>query len=198
MPGKPGFRVHAAWRRPDAALLAAFGTASPAQVADSMSRLGAMDAGIRPVWPSPRIIGAALTVWCHTGDNLMLHKALSLAEPGDIVVMNTQGNVADSGFGELVARSRRGAYRGVPHRRQPDAAQSAHAGRAGRYRGDEHAGQRGQLGLRRTGGHELREDRRARRDYGRHGARRGCAGGHEAAGVFARPVPQQLPEGWPG
>jgi 4-hydroxy-4-methyl-2-oxoglutarate aldolase len=105
MPGKPGFRVHARWRRPDAALLTTFGTASSAQVADCMSRLGGMDAGIRPVWRSPRIIGAAVTVWCHSGDNLMLHKALSLAVPGDIVVMNTQGNVASSGFGELLATS---------------------------------------------------------------------------------------------
>ncbi|MGO9255428.1 MAG: RraA family protein [Bryobacteraceae bacterium] len=101
---KPGFRVHAPWRRPDEALLAAFGEASPAQVADCMSRLGAMDAGIRPVWRSPRTIGAALTVWCHAGDNLMLHKALSLAAPGDIVVMNTQG-AGNSGFGELLASS---------------------------------------------------------------------------------------------
>jgi len=105
MPGKPGFRVHAPWRRPDEAMLAAFGAASSAQVADCMSRLGGMDAGIRPVWPSPRIIGAALTAWCHSGDNLMLHKALSLAQPGDIVVMNTQGNVVNSGFGELLATS---------------------------------------------------------------------------------------------
>src|SRR5215831_11274174 len=104
MAGRPGFRVHA-WRRPEAELLAAFGAASSAQVADCMSRLGGMDAGIRPVWPSPRIIGAALTVWCHSGDNLMLHKALSLARPGDIVVMNTQGNAANSGFGELLATS---------------------------------------------------------------------------------------------
>src|SRR5215472_8440104 len=105
MAGRPGFRVHAAWRRPDEALLATFGAASSAQVADCMSRLGGMDAGIRPVWPSPRIIGGALTVWCHSGDNLMLHKALSLAAPGDIVVMNTQGNVTNAGFGELVATS---------------------------------------------------------------------------------------------
>jgi len=105
MAGKPGFRVHPAWRRPDAALLASFGTASPAQVADCMSRLGAMDSGIRPVWPSARIIGAGLTVWCHSGDNLMLHKALSLAQPGDIVIMNTQGNTGNSGFGELIATS---------------------------------------------------------------------------------------------
>jgi 4-hydroxy-4-methyl-2-oxoglutarate aldolase len=105
MAGKVGFRVRAEWARPDAALLASFGNASSAQVADCMSRLGAMDTGIKPIWPSPRIIGAALTVWCHSGDNLMLHKALSLAQPGDIVVMNTQGNLANSGFGELIAAS---------------------------------------------------------------------------------------------
>ena len=103
MAGKPGFRVRGEWTRPDAALLEAFGEASSAQVADCMSRLGAMDSGIRPVWRAPRTIGAALTVWCHSGDNLMLHKALSLARPGDVVVMNTQGNANSSGFGELLA-----------------------------------------------------------------------------------------------
>ncbi len=105
MAGKVGFRVRPKWARPDSALLADFTTASSAQVVDCMSRLGGMDLGIRPIWPSPRIIGAALTVWCHSGDNLMLHKALSLAQPGDIVVMNTQGNVGNSGFGELIASS---------------------------------------------------------------------------------------------
>jgi regulator of RNase E activity RraA len=105
MNGKPGFRVRNSWPRPSDALKAAFGDASPAQIADCMSRLGAMDAGMRPIWPSPRIIGAALTVWCHSGDNLMLHKALSVAQPGDIVVMNTQGNTNNSGFGELLATS---------------------------------------------------------------------------------------------
>jgi 4-hydroxy-4-methyl-2-oxoglutarate aldolase len=105
MPGKVGFRVLAPWPRPTQEQLAAFKTAASAQVADSMSRLGAMDAGIRPVWRSPRIVGPAITVWCHTGDNLMLHKALSMAVPGDIVVMNTQGNVQNSPFGELLAAS---------------------------------------------------------------------------------------------
>jgi 4-hydroxy-4-methyl-2-oxoglutarate aldolase len=105
MPNKPGFRVCAGWCRPEASLLSSFGNASSAQVADAMSRLGGMDAGIRPVWASPRIIGSALTVWCHSGDNLMLHKGLSLAQAGDVLVVNTQGNVANSGFGELIATS---------------------------------------------------------------------------------------------
>ena len=105
MAGKVGFRVRSGWKRPDNSLMEAFGSASSAQVADSMSRLGAMDVGIKPVWPSPRIIGAALTVWCHAGDNLMLHKAISLAQPGDIIVVNTQGSVTNSPFGELLATS---------------------------------------------------------------------------------------------
>jgi len=105
MAGKPGFRVRSGWRRPDPSLLDAFGTAGSANVADCMSRLGAMDAGIKPVWPSPRVIGAALTVWCHSGDNLMLHKSLTLAQAGDVIVMNTQGNLVNSGFGGLLATS---------------------------------------------------------------------------------------------
>ena len=105
MPGKVGFRVRTPWPRPGQALLDAFGMAASAQAADCMSRLGAMDAGIRPIWRSPRIVGSALTVWCHSGDNLILHKAISLAVPGDIVVMNTQGNLVNAAFGELLATS---------------------------------------------------------------------------------------------
>jgi 4-hydroxy-4-methyl-2-oxoglutarate aldolase len=105
MAGKVGFRVRAPWLRPGESLLASFGAASSAQVADSMSRLGAMDRGLRPVWPSPRIIGGALTAWCHSGDNLMAHKALALAQRGDILVVNTQGNTSNAVFGELMATS---------------------------------------------------------------------------------------------
>ncbi len=104
MAGKPGFRVRAGWPRPSADLLAAFGDSAASQVADAMSRLGGMDAGIRAVWPVPRIIGAAVTVWCHAGDNIMYHKALSMAQPGDILVINTQGS-GNAGWGELLATS---------------------------------------------------------------------------------------------
>ena len=83
----------------------AFGSASSAQVADSMSRLGAMDVGIKPVWPSPRMIGAALTVWCHAGDNLMLHKAISLADAGRRYRGEYAGKRDEFPFGELIATS---------------------------------------------------------------------------------------------
>src|ERR1700733_1058611 len=78
MTGVPGFRVRYDWPRPAAGLLKKFDHAASPQVADSMSRLGGMDSGIRPIWNSPRFIGSALTVWCHAGDNLMIHKALTL------------------------------------------------------------------------------------------------------------------------
>jgi regulator of RNase E activity RraA len=104
MPGRPGFRIHD-WKRLDSKIFDAFGDAAPAQIADCMSRLGGMDSGIRPVWASPRVIGSALTVWCHSGDNLMIHKSISLAIPGDILVVNTQGNVTSACVGELIATS---------------------------------------------------------------------------------------------
>ncbi len=100
--GRPGFRVCTGWPRPSADLLAAFGEAASSQVADAMSRLGGMDHGIRAMWPMPRTIGTAVTVWCHAGDNVMYHKALSLSQSGDILVINTQGS-GSAGWGEILA-----------------------------------------------------------------------------------------------
>jgi 4-hydroxy-4-methyl-2-oxoglutarate aldolase len=104
MAGRPGFRVRDGWRRPAADLLEAFGESASSQVADAMSRLGGMEPGIRAQWALPRTIGAAVTVWCHAGDNVMYHKALSLSQPGDILVINTQGS-GNAGWGELLATS---------------------------------------------------------------------------------------------
>lgn len=105
MAGATGFRIRNEWPRPSISLLASFGNAASPQIADSMSRFGAMDSGIRPIWHSPRVIGSALTVWCHAGDNLMIHKAIAMAQKGDILVVNTQGVVSNAPFGELLATS---------------------------------------------------------------------------------------------
>jgi 4-hydroxy-4-methyl-2-oxoglutarate aldolase len=105
MAGKPGFRVVREFKRADKATLDTFAGASSAQIADSMARMGAMDGGIRQVWAAPRTIGTAVTAWCHSADNLMLHKAISIAQAGDVLVVNTQGNRQNSPFGELLAIS---------------------------------------------------------------------------------------------
>ncbi|MFZ0041793.1 MAG: RraA family protein [Solirubrobacteraceae bacterium] len=68
--------------------IADFKNLSPTTVADVAGRQQVMDIGIRPLWsPIPRIAGPAFTVRCAAGDNLMLHAAIHLAEPGSVIVV---------------------------------------------------------------------------------------------------------------
>ncbi len=70
-------------------------------LADAMGRFNFMDPGI--VWRSGvPLYGRAITVNARPGDNLMVHKALELASPGDIVVVNTNGNTTSAVFGGLM------------------------------------------------------------------------------------------------
>lgn len=74
-----------------------------ATVHEAMGRCGAMTPDIKPVDPSMKLCGRALTVSCHSGDNLMLIKAVSMMEPGDVIVAD-MGHIHDNGpFGEVLA-----------------------------------------------------------------------------------------------
>lgn len=68
----------------------AFQQLSPTTLADVSTRDRVMDWGIRPLWEGmPRIAGAAYTVRCAPGDNLMLHAAIYRAVPGAIIVVQS-------------------------------------------------------------------------------------------------------------
>src|SRR5262249_13675036 len=54
----------------------------------AMGRHGALSSDIRPLYPDIRMVGAALTVLCFPGDNLMTHKALQMVQPGDVLVID--------------------------------------------------------------------------------------------------------------
>jgi 4-hydroxy-4-methyl-2-oxoglutarate aldolase len=98
--GKLGFRILPFPPRLDAALLGRFqGLATP-NLADAMGRFNFMDAGIQSRTGLP-LFGLAVTVNARPADNLMIHKALQVAAPGDIVVVNTCGNTTSAVFGEL-------------------------------------------------------------------------------------------------
>src|ERR1019366_4166355 len=99
--GKLGFRVLSAPPRLDDDLVRRFADAASSQLADAMGRFNFMDPGIQPR-RALRLCGLALTVNCRPADTLMVHKALEVAEPGDIVVVNTCGNVTSAVFGELM------------------------------------------------------------------------------------------------
>jgi 4-hydroxy-4-methyl-2-oxoglutarate aldolase len=67
------------------------GRIDTATLSDAMGRHGAMSHRIRPLDLGMKLVGSALTVQCPRNDNLMVHKALQLARPGDVVVVDTGG-----------------------------------------------------------------------------------------------------------
>jgi regulator of RNase E activity RraA len=102
--GKIGFRVLPSPSRLDAALVDRFrGLASP-NLADAMGRFNFMDPGIKSR-TGLTLCGIAVTVNARPADNLMIHKALQIAAPGEIVVVNTCGNTTSAVFGELMCNT---------------------------------------------------------------------------------------------
>lgn len=82
-------QVNAAVRTVPDEVVRRLGAIDPATLSDAMGRHGAMSHRIRPLRPGPRLSGRALTVKCPAGDNLMVHKALQLGKPGDVLVIDT-------------------------------------------------------------------------------------------------------------
>jgi 4-hydroxy-4-methyl-2-oxoglutarate aldolase len=58
-----------------------------ASIHECMNKTGAMDSRMRPLWPGNRLCGVALTVQCRPADNIMLHKAIDMAQRGDVIVV---------------------------------------------------------------------------------------------------------------
>ena len=77
-----------------------------------MNRLYTMVPDIKPATePSLKILGPALTVKVFPGDNLMVHKALDVAEPGDVIVVDASSSSLTAVLGDLVSTKAR--HRGV-------------------------------------------------------------------------------------
>jgi regulator of RNase E activity RraA len=75
-----------------------------ANLADAMGRFNFMGPEIQSRSRLP-LCGLAVTVLTRPGDNLMIHKALQVAEPGDVVVVNTCGGLTTAVFGELMCHT---------------------------------------------------------------------------------------------
>jgi len=76
-----------------------------ATVHEASGRKGAVDSAIKPISRGVRLCGPAFTVQCHPGDNLMLHKAIERAQPGDILVASVGGYYEAGYWGGLMATS---------------------------------------------------------------------------------------------
>ena len=97
-----GFRILEREKKVALNIAKEFLTLPVANVSDSMWRLTAGGSRLRPMHKSGQMAGPALTVKSRPGDNLMLHKAIDMAEPGDIIVCDAGGDLTNSLMGELM------------------------------------------------------------------------------------------------
>lgn len=82
-----------------------------ANISDCMARMTAAGPRLRPMHKGGYLCGPALTVKTRPGDNLMIHKALTMAQPGDVIVVDAGGELTNALFGELMVTT--AAKRGV-------------------------------------------------------------------------------------
>lgn len=96
-----GMRINTKINRPAKELISQFEHLPVPVIADNMNRMFCMNSTIRPFNNKP-LLGPAFTIRTRPGDNLLVHKALDLAEPGDILVVDAQGDLTNAIIGELM------------------------------------------------------------------------------------------------
>jgi regulator of RNase E activity RraA len=97
-----GFRIRTTIHRTDPEVVKAFEGLPIGNICDANGRLGAMHYLIKPLNPRWHFVGTAFTVRARPVDNLLLHKALELVQPGDVLVITNDSSTATSVFGDLV------------------------------------------------------------------------------------------------
>jgi regulator of RNase E activity RraA len=97
--------------RPDPAVVARLACFATPEVSDFQNRLYTMNSAIRLVTPGLRIAAPACTVKVFPGDNLMVHKALDIARPGDVIVVDASSSTMTAVLGDTVCMKAR--HRGI-------------------------------------------------------------------------------------
>lgn len=100
------------FRRPSKRQLDAFRGVPTSMIADAQSGRGGLDWHIKPLREGDCVVGPALTCWCGPCDNLAALAALELAQPGDVIVVATDGyegtGVVGDRYAAMAAKRRLG------------------------------------------------------------------------------------------
>jgi 4-hydroxy-4-methyl-2-oxoglutarate aldolase len=91
--------------RPEAELIDGFRELAAATISDAMGRQNSMNHTMAPLWRGARVCGPALTVKSYACDNLMPHKAMQIAQPGDVMVIQANGHLDGAIWGDLLTKS---------------------------------------------------------------------------------------------
>ena len=91
--------------RADASVVDELGTVGTASVHEAIGRIGYVGPHIVPIQQGTKIAGSAVTVLSHPGDNLMIHAAIEVCRPGDVMVVVNTAPSTHGMFGDLLATS---------------------------------------------------------------------------------------------
>lgn len=106
-----GFQIRTDITRPPRDLIERFRAFETTDISDLLNRMYTMHHSITNLVNDKPLLGPAITVKLFPGDNLMLHKALDVAIPGDVVVVDTSGSDRNAVFGDLIAN--KALHRGI-------------------------------------------------------------------------------------
>jgi RraA family protein len=99
--GNVGCKIIRDFKRPNQKIVELFRNLPVANIDDCMNRIAAVDSMIKP-FNKVKLLGIAFTVKVPEGDNLMFHKAIDMAQPGDVVMIDAGGDTNRSILGELM------------------------------------------------------------------------------------------------
>lgn len=104
----PGFRIRKNIHRPEREVVTGLSMFETPVISDLMNRLYTMCPSISNMTAADlKIAGPACTVKVYPGDNLMVHKALDLAKPDDVIVVDAAGSQMNAVLGDLVSTKAR-------------------------------------------------------------------------------------------
>lgn len=100
--GGPGFRVNTQFETVSGRQIQQLSEFETPEISDALNRMFTMDPAIRNVVNEQPLFGPAITVKVFPGDNLMVHKALDIARPGDVIVVDTSGLPRNASVGDMI------------------------------------------------------------------------------------------------